>query len=134
MTVHYLILLIFLALFAYRVTRLVTLDSLFDKQRERWLDRFPPDGQRAAVQVDWSKWDQRPKGGAFMTPRTEPRKVSHLGEWVQCPWCCGFAVSCAVVGVTWWVLGSLPLPALWFGAVPCLVGFLGEIDAKTVNA
>lgn len=133
MTVHYLVLLIFLALFAYRLTRLVTLDSLFDKQRERWLDRFPPDGERAKVHVDWSKWDERPAGSAFMLPREKPAKVSHLGALIQCPWCCGFWLSCAVVGVTWLVLGSLPLPALWFGAVSCLVGFFGEIDAKLIG-
>lgn len=44
---------------------------------------------------------------------------------VECPWCSGFWVACAVVAVVW-ALRPLPLPGLWFLAVSAAVGLLGS--------
>lgn len=51
-------------------------------------------------------------------------KSRHGGPWADgltCPWCCGTWLGLAVVGAVWhWC--PLPLPALWFLAVPYGVG------------
>ena len=39
-----------------------------------------------------------------------------VGEMVGCPFCIGFWISAAVVGVTW-VWYPLPVPGLWWLAV-----------------
>lgn len=44
-------------------------------------------------------------------------------DGLKCAWCLGFWCSCAVVGALW-AARPLPLPALWFGAVSCVVGIV----------
>jgi hypothetical protein len=116
-----------MSLATYRLTRLVTRDTILDKPREFFFDHFPPSGERAAVKVDWDEWANRPAGGAFMVPRKEPGKVSTLGQLVECHWCVSVWMTGFVVGAAL-PLVSLPLPALWFGAVACGAGMLGRFD------
>lgn len=115
-------LLILATLAAYRATRLVTVDSLFERYREAWFDRFPPDLDRARVE------SFRLHGAVELRPRTTPApKVSKAGQLIQCPWCIGFWITGGVV----WVLDgwrSVPLPFLVWPALASAVGLLGMID------
>lgn len=48
-------------------------------------------------------------------------------DGVTCSWCAG--TWCAVFTVAAvWTVRPLPLPALWFGAVGTVVGFLAQYD------
>lgn len=51
------------------------------------------------------------------------RRGADWASGIGCAWCSGFWVSCAVVGAVWH-FRSLPLPGLWFCAVPAAVGLL----------
>jgi hypothetical protein len=90
------LLLVVLTLAAYRVWRLL------------FVDDFPP------VMALRER----------MVRATFDRHGSEWSDGFGCPWCSGFWVSCAVVGITWTFV-SLPLPGLWFLAVPALVGLIG---------
>ena len=126
------------ALAAYRATRLIVSDTILDRPRERLFDRFPPDGDRAKLRVDWARWGSRPAGGAFMLPRTPDverfppdgyRPVSKVGQLLECQFCAGVWLSALTVGAVWCVL-SLPLPALWFVGVMGAQALLSATDAR----
>lgn len=59
--------------------------------------------------------------------------LAHVGaDWadgVKCPWCAGFWVSVAVVAIVWSFV-EIPLPGLWFAAVPAVAGYLNEYDER----
>jgi hypothetical protein len=99
-----------ISLCAYRLTRLITKDSLFDNQRKAWLKRFPPDtaharaaGKRAS---DVSKW----------------------GQLIVCAWCIGAWISGLVVAIVS-IVGNVPLPILWWFATSTAVGLIARLDA-----
>lgn len=69
-----------LGLAAYRVTRMITTDSILDRPRSLWFRRFPPPG-------DWQTVDREGN------PLTIPRRAHPLGKLVECPWCTGFWVA-----------------------------------------
>lgn len=75
-----------LALAVYSVTRLISKDSIIDRQREWFYNRFPHEGFTTKV---------RPTRGQFiLTGDHYYVTVGHkLGEMVSCPWCMGFWVS-----------------------------------------
>jgi uncharacterized protein DUF1360 len=95
------------ALASYRLTRVITRDSIGDRAREMWFDRWPYSAERGRVRVDWQQWRYRPTGGAFMLPRTPVRPLSSLGQLVNCPACLG-----------WWISGLVTLAAAALGFVP----------------
>lgn len=51
----------------------------------------------------------------------------HWAAGVTCPWCAGFWAS-VVVTVVVWVFHPLPMPGLWFAAVPTAVGLVAQLD------
>lgn len=62
---------------------------------------------------------------------TEAVVRRHGADWangITCAWCSGFWVSAAVVGAVWH-FASLPVPGLWFCAVPTTVGLLAKHEA-----
>src|SRR5581483_4167019 len=60
---------------AYRVTRLVTLDTILDRPRDAWWRRFPPEAHGK-------------------------KKAHPLGYLLTCPFCAGFWVSVATVAAS----------------------------------
>lgn len=87
------------ALAAYRIFRFWKLDTL---PPVRWVrDKFDA-AVEARFGVEWA-------------------------DGVTCPWCMGAHVSFLTVGAVWY-FRPLPLPALWFGAVSTIVGFLSQRD------
>lgn len=93
-----------LCLCSYRLTRLITKDSLFDRQRRWWFRKFPPNG-------DYSRLYDKP--------------VSKWGQLIQCPWCCGFWVSGFVVFLVL-QFEAMTLPLLWWFAVSAAVGLTAK--------
>ncbi len=102
---HFLI----LSLAAYRVTRMITTDSIFNRPRSLWFRRFPPPGD----------WQNVNRDGNLRNPLMIPRRAHPLGKLVVCPWCTGF-----------WVAGLATLTA---GHSPGIEGFvLGWLAAATI--
>ncbi len=117
------LLVLWLGLCAYRLTRIVTLDTFTEPVRERIYDRWPPDYER-------SRWRYNPTLQAVVlrAPKEDPcPKVHPIGQLVECPWCIGAWLSGAVVVAAAFV-GSVHLPVLTWFAVSTLVGLIGEID------
>lgn len=116
------LLVLWLGLTAYRLTRIVTLDSFTEPVRERIYDRWPPDYERSG----W-RYNGELQALVKRAPTTERPKVHWVGQLVECPWCCGHWISGAVVLVAA-LVGSVPLPVLTWFAVSTLVGLIGEVD------
>lgn len=117
------VVLVLAALAAYRATRLVTLDTLFERQREQIFDRWPPDLDRARLTsfVLHGQVEKR--------LRTTPApKVSKIGQLAYCPWCVGAHVTAGVVALLT-LFVSIPLPVLVWAGLSAVVGFLAMIDA-----
>lgn len=87
-----------MCLASYRVWRLIGLDDVTRRPRNWLLDRL--------------------EFGA------EDRDATVFAQFITCPWCAGFWVSCAVVGVTAQVT-NVPMPVLQAAAVSCVVGLIG---------
>lgn len=107
---------------AYRATRLVTTDSLFERQRHALFLRYPPDRRWAMTSVEQTRHGLLYLLGSEPT-RRYPRK---LGQLFDCPWCVGFWLS----GITWgltWHFHPLVLPGLWWPAISVGVGVLAAI-------
>jgi hypothetical protein len=116
------LLVLWLGLCSYRLTRIVTLDTFMEPVRERIYDRWPPDFER-------SRWRYSPQLQAIVL-RAKDRpgpKVHPIGQLVECAWCIGFWLSGAVV-LAASLVGSVPLPILTWFAVSTLVGLIGEVD------
>lgn len=86
--------LLILVLGIYSITRLITKDSIIDRQREWFFQRFPHEGFQTKI---------RPKRGTFIVTGDHYYvTVGHkLGELVHCPWCTGFYVSLALFLAFW---------------------------------
>lgn len=69
---------------AYRLTRMVTTDTIFDRPRIWVFRRFPPPGS----------WQTVGKAGGFLE---QPRPPHWLGKLLSCSWCAGFWVAGALV-------------------------------------
>lgn len=85
------VLLVVMALAAYRLWHLVAEDTIIERPRA-WL----------------------------------VKRSAKLSDFITCPWCAGFWISCGVVAVTAQLV-SVPLPALQAAAVSGLVGLIAEI-------
>lgn len=73
--------------------------------------------------------DDLPPITALRERLVDATAARHGTEWadgVTCPWCSGFWVSAATVGIVWAVHG-LPMPGLWFLAVPAAVALIATI-------
>lgn len=81
---------VLVVLAAYRVTRIITSDTITRRARERYVP---------------SRWL----------------------EAITCPWCVGFWVSGAAVGIVLLFGVSLPLPVAWWFALSAAVGLIAEV-------
>jgi hypothetical protein len=116
------LLVLWLALASYRLTRIVTLDLFTQPWREQVFNRWPPDDDRA----HW-RWVPELRALAKRDPKVPAPRVHWLGQLVECPWCCGWWISGLVVAAAA-AVGSVPLPLLTWPAVSTLVGLTGEVD------
>lgn len=109
---------------AFRATRVITKDSLFERQREWFFRWYPPDIEHASLRPAKSEggtryWIQDP------APR---RRISKWGQLIECPFCCGFYISgLTVLILQHWV--SVELPVMWWLAISSAVG----LTAKTLD-
>jgi hypothetical protein len=99
--------LILLGLAAYRMFRLIAMDTLLDTPRG-WLVRLPP---------GWREGMALPRGYR-----------SRLAEFLVCPWCLGFWVALAWWGA-WqlWPHGVLVVAAPF--AISAVVGLVAQLDS-----
>lgn len=116
------LLVLWLGVCAYRLTRVVTLDTFTEPLRERLYDRWPPDYERSG----W-RYEADLKALIKRAPGTARPPVHWVGQLVECPWCIGFWLSGLVVLVAA-LVGDVPLPVLAWLAVSTLVGLIGEVD------
>lgn len=115
------LLVLWLSLAAYRLTRIVTLDGFTEPWREAIFDRWPPDTER-------TRWRYVKQHRALVQRAPTDRPSVHwIGQLIECPWCIGTYISGGVVLIAA-TLGSVPLPFLTWAAVGCLVGLIGETD------
>ncbi len=123
-------LLLICALALYRGWHLLARDKITERPREALYDRWPPDFKRSLVRSEWNAdmrevvFHAKPAKG-----RDAPKRVSLVSASASCPWClptfAALALTLAVdasFGLTW--------PVAWFGALCCLVGLLGAVEAK----
>lgn len=141
-----LVLFLVLAGAAYRLTRLVTTDSILDRPRDWWFLHFPPNREWARrYRVVWNEargeWNdagvwfpmilrvRKPNGGMRVSWNLAPsprRKTSKLGQLVECPWCIGFWLSGLVVALADHY-ASIPLPLAWWWALSAAVGLAAKV-------
>lgn len=117
------------SLAAFRITRIITLDTITEGPREWLLLRFPPDPEHARLHP--KKFTINGKATTAWMPdgRVPDRKVSKFGVLLSCPWCVGFWVSGALVAVVA-NLTSIELPVVWWFAVAAVVGLIARnLDA-----
>lgn len=58
--------------------------------------------------------------------RARVERPEWLAYLLTCGHCMSVWVGAAVVGVVWWVQ-PLPLPGIWFGAVPAVVSLIYSV-------
>lgn len=103
---------------AYRVTRLITDDTLLNRPREWFFRRYPPDADYASLQ----RKTLSESGASYWQRESSPvRKVSMWGELMWCAYCIGFWISGAVVALVN-VFVSVRVPVLWWWATSAAVG------------
>lgn len=116
------LLVLWLSLAAYRLTRIATLDKFAEPVRERIYDRWPPDYERASWRYNSELQAVVKRASTAVVP-----KVHWFGQLIECPWCIGWWLSGAVV-LAAALIGDVPLPVLTWFAVSTLVGLVGEVD------
>lgn len=106
------------ALGVYSITRLISIDSIIDRQRTWLFDRFPPDGYTTKNRPNPDRCTFIVTGDHYYV--TEGHK---LGELVNCPWCMGFWVSLAVFAafVAWPVTTTFVLVPLALRVIPGMI-------------
>ena len=106
------------ALGVYSITRLISIDSIIDRQRTWLFDRFPPDGYQ-------TKNRPNPKRCTFISSGDHyyVTKGHKLGELISCPWCMGFWVSLAVFAafIAWPVGTTFALVPLALRVIPGMI-------------
>lgn len=108
--------LLILALGIYSLTRLITTDSIVDRQRVWFYNKFPHEGFQTKI---------RPTRGQFIVTGDHYYvTVGHkLGDLVYCPWCMGFWVSLALFAafVAWPVVTTFLLVPLALRVIPGVI-------------
>lgn len=124
-----------LGLAAYRITRVVTTDSITERARERlyrwaWVE---PD-EAVAYQAAWMRWNgDAPivNGDAPVPPM--PRRGgfrTYVNELFNCPWCLGVWVSIGLV-VAWELVESSHRSIVWLAILAAAVaGFQGFVASR----
>lgn len=110
-----------LSLAAFRITRIITTDTITEPPREWFLKRFPPDPEHAKLWPRTVVINGKKTTAWVWSAERGSRKISKLGILASCPWCVGFYVSGIAVLVVA-NLTSIELPVLWWFAVSAVVG------------
>lgn len=118
---------VLIGLAAARASRLIGKDSLFDGWRYRFFRRFPPDDHFRRYDRVAQPLGRKGKGPWTITDKPM-RKVSKLGQWVECPWCSSVWFAAAI---TWAATRytSVPLPVLVWAASCSVAGLCAKLDA-----
>ncbi len=101
-----------LALAAYRLTRMVTTDTIFDKPRIRIFRRYPPPGS----------WQTVGRKGETL-PDGQIRDAHWIGKLIDCPWCIGF-----------WIAGASVLTVNGWEGQPTIIEWLATSAIVGVTA
>jgi hypothetical protein len=104
---------ILLILATWRLTRLITTDTIFEAPRDK-----------AQAWLEYRK-EQR-------TDRATEQWQSKLAYLIGCPYCTSVWVA-AVLTLAVWALGGLPLPLLVFGAVAGGAAVLAHLEIVTTR-
>lgn len=99
--------LVVVVLAAYRLTRIVTTDSISERPREllyawAWVE---PDEQ-IAYASSWLRWREGQSMATVDEHPPLPRRGglrTYVNELFQCPWCLGVWISAAVFALWQWV-------------------------------
>ena len=113
--------LLILALGIYSLTRLISIDSIIDRQRDWFYLRFPHEGQTIKIGTEFPGRD---RCTFIVTGDHLYVTVGHkLGELVRCPWCMGFWVSLALFGafVFWPVATTFVLVPFGLRVIPGMI-------------
>lgn len=111
---------------AYRITRVVTEDSITDAPRDRiyhWAWVEPGDG--VAYQMFASRYDGEP---GQPVPRAPWR--TYVNELVNCPWCMGVWVSFAVTAFWAWVVRDGIAVAAYLVVAAAVAGGQGFVASR----
>lgn len=110
---------IVVGLASYRLSRLLSSDSILDRPRHWLFLRFPPAGQ------DYYRRAYRLDGGPWQVGTTK-RKPSLVGTWVDCAWCSSVWFAGAIVlGLCWGA--SIEHPALVWAASCSVAGICATL-------
>lgn len=110
--------LLILALGIYSITRLISIDSIIDRQREWFYNQFPHEG------FTTKKRPNEKRSTFIVTGDHYYVTVGHkLGEMVHCPWCLGFWVSLGLFAafVAWPVTTTFLLVPLALRVIPGMI-------------
>jgi hypothetical protein len=105
------------ALASYRLTRLVTTDTLLEPWREQVFNRWPPTWDRARL-----RWTSEHRHVMRAPEDTVP--VRHWAKLLDCSWCAGVWVTAAVVLAT----RHHPRRVLTWLGLSTVVGMIGSVD------
>lgn len=120
-----LVLVLLVGLAAFRMSRLVALDTIIDQQRHAFFRRFPPDEDYSRYVRTVGKDGEKGEWQVAATPR---RPLSKVGQLVICPWCTSVWFCAAIVGYLAWH-GSVPEPVLVWGASCSVAGLAAKMAA-----
>lgn len=104
------------ALAAYRLTRLVTTDTIVTPWREQVFNRWPPTFDRSRL-----RWTSEQRHVFRAADDSVP--VAHWAKLLDCPWCAGFWITGAAVLAT-----RCPRPLLSWLGLSTVVGMIGMVD------
>lgn len=104
-----------LAFAIYSITRLICADSILDRQRNWFFDRFPHDGYTTKKRPNERRTTFIVTGDHYYVT-----KGTLLGKLVNCMWCAGFWVSLGVLAAfaAWPVATLFVLAPLAFRVIP----------------
>lgn len=106
-----------IGLAAYRCSRLVGEDSIFEGPRHRFFRRFPPDDfYRRMVKM----------GGAWQMADEPRRKAAWIGRLVACPWCSSVWFAAAITAATAQFF-DVPVPILVWAAACSVAGLCAKL-------
>lgn len=112
-------LVIVIGLAAFRVSRLLALDTILETPRHAFFRRFPPDDHYARMYRLGDTWQ--------ITQRVS-RKLSWFGRLLACPWCSSVWFTAAIVaGLCYYQ--SVPAPFLVFGGACSVAGICATLTA-----
>lgn len=125
MLTQQLALVVIVGLAAYRISRLIAIDTIFDNLRYRFFRRYPPTEDYARMY----RLDDGKGKGSWQIAATPKRPLSKFGQLVICPWCTSVYGCAAIVAVLAWHQ-NVPDPLLVWGASASVAGLAAKLAAE----